>query len=43
MLEISLAIAKRYGVELRADDDASRQVFTSLRNLARHVEHARAR
>jgi acyl carrier protein len=43
MLEISLAIAKRYGVELRADDDASRQVFTSLRNLARHVEHTRAR
>jgi acyl carrier protein len=43
MLEISLAIAKRYGVELRADDDASRQVFASLRNLARHVEQSRAR
>jgi len=43
MLEISLAIAKRYGVELRADDDASRQVFASLRNLAQHVEQRRAR
>lgn len=40
MLEISLAIGKRYGVELRADDDASRMVFASLRSLARHVaEH----
>lgn len=43
MLEISLAIAKRYGVELRADDDASRQVFASLRNLARHVDQSRAK
>jgi acyl carrier protein len=40
MLEISLAIGKRYGVELRADDDDSRMVFASLRALARHVaEH----
>ena len=40
MLEISLAIGKRYGVELRADDDDSRMVFASLRSLARHVaEH----
>ena len=37
MLEISLAIGKRYGVELRADDEANRQIFASLRNLARHV------
>ncbi|MCL4802184.1 MAG: acyl carrier protein [Burkholderiales bacterium] len=43
MLEISLAIAKRYGVELRADDEASRRVFASLRNLAGHVERQRAR
>lgn len=41
MLEISLAIGKRYGVELRADDDASRTVFASLRNLARHVDEHR--
>ena len=40
MLEVSLAIGKRYGVELRADDDDSRMVFASLRSLARHVaEH----
>jgi acyl carrier protein len=41
MLEISLAIGKRYGVELRADDDDSRMVFTSLRGLARHVDEHR--
>jgi len=37
MLEISLAIGKRYGVELRADDENNRQIFASLRNLAQHV------
>lgn len=37
MLEISLAIGKRYGVELRADDEANRSIFASLRSLARHV------
>ncbi len=41
MLEISLAIGKRYGVELRADDDESRMVFASLRSLARHVDGRR--
>lgn len=37
MLEISLAIGKRYGVELRADDEANLRIFASLRNLAQHV------
>jgi acyl carrier protein len=37
MLEISLAIGKRYGVELRADDAANRSIFASLRSLAQHV------
>ena len=41
MLEISLAIGKRYGVELRADDEDSRMVFASLRSLARHVDEHR--
>jgi len=43
MLEISLAIGKRYGVELRADDGDSRMVFASLRSLARHVDEHRAK
>jgi acyl carrier protein len=41
MLEISLAIGKRYGVELRADDENNRRIFASLRNLAQHVERHR--
>jgi acyl carrier protein len=41
MLEISLAIGKAYGVALRADDEANRQIFASLRNLAQHVERHR--
>jgi acyl carrier protein len=43
MLEISLAIGKRFGVELRADDDDSRRVFASLRSLAKHVDEQRPR
>ncbi len=43
MLEISLAIGKRFGVELRADDDDSRRVFASLRSLAKHVDEHRPR
>jgi acyl carrier protein len=43
MLEISLAIGKEYGVALRADDEANRQIFASLRNLARHVGERRER
>ena len=40
MLEIALAIGKQYGVELRADDEANRDIFASLRRLALHVaEH----
>lgn len=43
MLEISLAIGKRYGVELRADDEDSRLVFASLRSLARHIDEHRSK
>lgn len=43
MLEIALAIGKQYGVELRADDEANRDIFTSLRSLARHVGEHRKR
>jgi acyl carrier protein len=43
MLEIALAIGKQYGVELRADDEANRDIFANLRNLARHVGEHRKR
>lgn len=40
MLEIALVISKEYGVELQSED---REVLSSLRNLASHVERHRAR
>ncbi len=41
VLEISLAISKRYGVQLRADDADNERIFATLRTLARHVEERR--
>lgn len=37
-LEIVLAIQQKYGVELRAADENTRQVFRSLRALSAHVQ-----
>ena len=41
-LELALAISKRYGLQLRSDDDANRRIFASLRALAGHVQLHRA-
>lgn len=43
LLELSLAISKKYGVQLRADDADNQKIFASLASLARHVEHGRAK
>ena len=37
-LELSLAISKRYGFQLRSDNDENRRIFGSLRALTAHVE-----
>lgn len=42
-LELSLAIGKAYGVQLRSDDARNHRIFASLRALAVHVEANRAR
>lgn len=36
-LEISLAVAQNYGVQLKADDENNRAIFASLRSLADHI------
>ena len=36
-LEISLEIAKKYGVEIKAEDERNQQIFGSLRSLAAFV------
>ena len=41
-LELALEISKRYGVQLRADDEQNRRIFASLRALAAHVESQRS-
>ena len=41
-LEISLAVSRHYGFQLRSDNPDNRQIFTNLRNLCTHVEQNRA-
>jgi acyl carrier protein len=36
-LELALAISKRYGFQLRSDNEDNRRIFGSLRALAAHV------
>ncbi len=37
-LELALAIGKRYGFQLRSDNDDNRRIFASLRALSAHVQ-----
>ena len=41
-LELALAISKRYGFQLRSDNDENRRIFASLRALSDHIERHRA-
>ena len=41
VLEISLAVAKRYGVQLRSDDENNARIFASLRNLGQYIQQHR--
>ena len=43
ILEMSLAISKAYGVQLRSDDPDNDQIFRSLRSLSAHVRSRRAK
>jgi acyl carrier protein len=37
-LELALEISKRYGFQLRSDDENNVRIFSSLRSLAVHIE-----
>ena len=37
ILEISLVVSKRYGLQLRADHDDNHAIFHSLRSLSDHI------
>ena len=41
-MELALAISKRYGFQLRSDNDENRRIFASLRALSEHVEQNKA-
>jgi acyl carrier protein len=41
-LEMSLAISKRYGFQLRSDNEDNKRIFASLRSLSAYVEQNRS-
>lgn len=40
-LEIALAVSRRYGFQLRSDDERNHRIFASLRALSAHIEKNR--
>jgi acyl carrier protein len=38
ILELSLAISKKYGVKLRSDDENNTKIFSSLRSLSQYIQ-----
>lgn len=40
-LELALEISKRYGLQLRSDDENNVRIFSSLRALAEHIAQHR--
>ena len=42
ILEIALAVSKRYGVQIRSDDNDNVRIFASLRTLNEHVQQRRS-
>jgi acyl carrier protein len=37
ILEMALAISKKYGFQLRSDDPDNETIYTSLRSLTQHI------
>ena len=43
VLEIALVISKRYGFQLRSDNEDNVRIFSSLRTLASHIAAQRSK
>jgi acyl carrier protein len=43
ILEIALAVSRKYGVQIRSDDSDNVRIFRSLRSLSEHVDRQRTR
>lgn len=41
-LELALEVSKRYGVQLKSDDENNKRIFASLRALSDHIAQATA-
>lgn len=41
-LELALGISRKYGFQLRSDDENNARIFSSLRALTAHIEQHRA-
>ena len=41
ILELSLAVSKTYGVQLKSDDADNGKIFSSLRTLNQHIQQHR--
>jgi acyl carrier protein len=41
ILELSLAISKAYGLQLKSDDADNNKIFSSLRSLNEHIQQHR--
>ena len=37
ILEVALSVSKRYGFQLRADDDNNEQIYRNVGSLAAHI------
>jgi len=43
ILEVALEVSRRYGFQLRSDDEDNERIFQSLHSLAAHVAQHRTR
>ncbi len=43
ILELSLAISKTYGVQIKSDDADNGRIFSSLRSLNQHIQQHRSK
>jgi acyl carrier protein len=43
ILEVALIVSKRYGVQLRADNQENQRIFRSLRHLAEYIAAQRTK
>jgi len=40
-LEMAIAIDKKYGVKIKAEDEGTRDIFRTVRSLASHIDKTR--